>query len=43
MQQKYLEEAYELYGADFHIVKLPLLVEEVRGVERLKDFGKVSE
>lgn len=41
MQQKYLREAYELYDDGFHIVKLPLLTEEVRGVERLREFSKV--
>lgn len=41
MQQKYLLEAYDLYGADFHIVKLPLKTEEVRGSDKIKEFSKV--
>lgn len=40
-QQKYLREAYELYGEDFHIVKMPLLNEEVRGTDALKSFSKL--
>jgi anion-transporting ArsA/GET3 family ATPase len=42
MQQKYLLEAYDLYGSDFHIVKLPLKTEEVRGADKIKEFSKAS-
>ena len=41
MQAKYLAEAYELYS-DFHIVKLPLKTEEVRGADKIKEFSKVG-
>jgi len=41
MQQKYLHEAHELYEEFFHIIQLPLLTEEVRGPERLKEFSKM--
>ncbi|KAL9272778.1 ATPase GET3A-like protein [Drosera capensis] len=38
MQQKYIDQFYVLYD-DFHITKLPLLPEEVCGVEALKSFA----
>ncbi|XP_076908269.1 ATPase GET3A-like [Bidens hawaiensis] len=39
MQQKYLDQFYMLYD-DFNITKLPLLPEEVCGVEALKAFSQ---
>ena len=41
MQQKYLAEAFELYEEFFHIIQLPLLTEEVRGPEKLKEFSQM--
>ncbi|KAK8955255.1 hypothetical protein KSP40_PGU016923 [Platanthera guangdongensis] len=39
MQQKYIDQFYMLYD-DFNITKLPLLPEEVTGVEALRRFSK---
>ncbi|XP_020113231.1 ATPase ASNA1 homolog isoform X3 [Ananas comosus] len=39
MQQKYIDQFYMLYD-DFHITKLPLLPEEVCGVQALKTFSQ---
>lgn len=39
LQQKYLEQYEDLY-ADFHITKLPLMEDEVRGTEKLKEFAQ---
>jgi len=40
LQQKYLEQYDELY-ADFHITKLPLMEDEVRGTDKLLEFSKM--
>lgn len=43
MQQKYVSQVKELYPTDeFHVVCMPLLEEEVRGVDALKAYGAIS-
>lgn len=39
IQCKYLAQMDDLYGEDFHLVKLPLMPHEVRGVPALQDFS----
>jgi arsenite-transporting ATPase len=41
MQQKYLNEAHELYDDFFHIIQLPLLTDEVRGPAKLQEFSQM--
>merc|ERR1712137_310590 len=38
MQQKYIQQL-EMLNPDFHIVKMPLMKEEIRGITKLREFS----
>lgn len=40
IQSKYLQQIEDLYAEDFHITRVPMLRNEVRGVDDLRAFGK---
>ena len=41
MQLQYLGQIHDLYQDDFHVVPMPMLGQEVRGLDRLQAFSKL--
>jgi len=41
MQSKYLGQINDLYSDDFHVVAVPMLGDEVRGMDRLRAFAQL--
>jgi len=39
MQNKYVNQAEDLYGLDFHLVKMILRDHEIRGIDQLEEYG----
>jgi len=39
IQTKYLKQILELYGEDFHVTKIPILPEEVRGTDMIRKYA----
>jgi hypothetical protein len=40
MQQRYIDMLEEEYGENLHLVKVPLMPYEVKGVDRLREVEK---
>ncbi|KAJ8905057.1 hypothetical protein NDN08_001569 [Rhodosorus marinus] len=41
IQMKYLKQIDELYAEDFHVVKVPILAEEIRGKDMIVEYSKM--